>query len=216
MSARSRNRTSSPRRGGGPPLVNPRRPAEDRGEDEQAWRRRTGQAPVSHRRVHLRRTADSGSVAPASSASRHARGPGSQAVAGNDRSAARHSLSGRRLDGTAGRAPPPRQPPQRLHPLPAGAHRADTHHPPVLRASLGRAARRADRPVELSLTLLEALHRRWVLLLRGLGPAEWEVRYLHPEHGREWTLDEALAMYAWHGEHHTAHITTLRTRKGWI
>ena len=70
-------------------------------------------------------------------------------------------------------------------------------------------------PIELSLTLLEALHRRWVLLLRGLGPAQWEARYLHPEHGREWTLDEALAMYAWHGEHHAAHITTLRTRKGW-
>ena len=70
-------------------------------------------------------------------------------------------------------------------------------------------------PVEPSLTLLEALHHRWLLLLRGLGPAQWEVRYLHPEHGCEWTLDEALAMYAWHGEHHTAHITTLRAREGW-
>jgi uncharacterized damage-inducible protein DinB len=70
-------------------------------------------------------------------------------------------------------------------------------------------------PIELSLALLEALHRRWVLLLRSLGPAEWERRYLHPEHGREWSLDEVLAMYAWHGEHHTAHITRLRDRMGW-
>jgi DinB superfamily len=70
-------------------------------------------------------------------------------------------------------------------------------------------------PAELSLSLLEALHRRWVLLLRSFGSAEWELRYMHPEHGREWTLDEALAMYAWHGEHHTAHITGLRTRMGW-
>ncbi len=70
-------------------------------------------------------------------------------------------------------------------------------------------------PLEPSLARLEALHQRWLLLLRGLGPAQWEVRYLHPEHGREWTLDEALAMYAWHGEHHTAHITTLRARRGW-
>ena len=38
---------------------------------------------------------------------------------------------------------------------------------------------------------------------------------MHPEHNREWTLDEALAMYAWHGEHHTAHITRLRERMGW-
>ena len=42
-------------------------------------------------------------------------------------------------------------------------------------------------PAELSLALLEALHRRWVLLLRSLRPAEWEIRYMHPEHGREWT-----------------------------
>ncbi len=70
-------------------------------------------------------------------------------------------------------------------------------------------------PVELSLTLLEALHRRWVLLLRSLTATEWELRYLHPEHGREWALDEVLAMYAWHGEHHTAHITSLRSRLGW-
>lgn len=70
-------------------------------------------------------------------------------------------------------------------------------------------------PTEISLALLEALHRRWTLLLRSLDPAQWEIRYLHPEHGREWTLDEALAMYAWHGEHHTAHITRLRARMGW-
>jgi hypothetical protein len=70
-------------------------------------------------------------------------------------------------------------------------------------------------PIELSLALLEALHTRWVLLLRSLGPTQWERRYLHPEHAREWPLDEVLAMYAWHGEHHTAHITRLRTRMGW-
>ena len=70
-------------------------------------------------------------------------------------------------------------------------------------------------PIEISLALLEALHRRWTLLLRSLGPTEWELRYMHPEHGREWTLDEVLAMYAWHGEHHTAHVTRLRARMGW-
>jgi hypothetical protein len=70
-------------------------------------------------------------------------------------------------------------------------------------------------PIEISLALLEALHRRWLLLLRSLAPADWDRRYLHPEHGREWTLDEVLAMYAWHGDHHTAHVTRLRDRMGW-
>ena len=74
-------------------------------------------------------------------------------------------------------------------------------------------ARRA--PVEPSLQLLEALHRRWVLLLRGLQPADWALRYHHPEHARDWALDEVLAMYAWHGEHHAAHITRLRERMRW-
>jgi hypothetical protein len=70
-------------------------------------------------------------------------------------------------------------------------------------------------PIEVSLSLLEALHRRWVLLLRSLSSSDWALRFLHPEHRREWTLDELLAMYAWHGEHHTAHVTRLRDRKGW-
>jgi hypothetical protein len=71
-------------------------------------------------------------------------------------------------------------------------------------------------PVETSLTMLECLHRRWVLLLRELGPAEFGRRFRHPEHGRSIGLDEVLAMYAWHGRHHVAQITSLRTRMGWI
>jgi hypothetical protein len=70
-------------------------------------------------------------------------------------------------------------------------------------------------PVEISLGLLDALHVRWVLLLRQLKTQDWERTYNHPEHRREWTLDEVLAMYAWHGEHHVAHVTKLRQRQGW-
>jgi hypothetical protein len=70
-------------------------------------------------------------------------------------------------------------------------------------------------PVETSLTLLECLHRRWILLLRELGPAELGRRFRHPEHDRSFGLDEVLAMYAWHGRHHVAHITALRSRMGW-
>lgn len=69
-------------------------------------------------------------------------------------------------------------------------------------------------PVEVSLALLEALHRRWVLLLEGVKPADFARTLNHPENGIM-TLDAVVADYAWHGRHHTAHITTLRERMGW-
>jgi hypothetical protein len=69
-------------------------------------------------------------------------------------------------------------------------------------------------PLDLSLSLLETLHRRWVLVLRNIKPAEWTRRYLHPDVGLM-TLDTALANYAWHGRHHVAHITSLGERLGW-
>lgn len=68
--------------------------------------------------------------------------------------------------------------------------------------------------VETSLVLLEALHERWVLVLRSLEGDQWERRFVHPALG-VMTLDEQLALYAWHGRHHVAHITSLRERNGW-
>ena len=70
-------------------------------------------------------------------------------------------------------------------------------------------------PIEISLDLLESLHRRWVLLLRQLSPADFSRSYVHPEEGREVELNEVLALYAWHGRHHIAQITTLLHRMGW-
>jgi uncharacterized damage-inducible protein DinB len=70
-------------------------------------------------------------------------------------------------------------------------------------------------PVETSLTLLDCLHRRWVLLLRELRAEDFGRRFRHPEHRRSIGLDEVVAMYAWHGRHHVAQITSLRTRMGW-
>jgi hypothetical protein len=69
-------------------------------------------------------------------------------------------------------------------------------------------------PVEVSLALLESLHRRWVLLLRSMTPADFARTFLHSELGPV-TLDRNLALYAWHGDHHVAHITSLRARMGW-
>ena len=64
----------------------------------------------------------------------------------------------------------------------------------------------ASGPVGVSLTLLEALHTRWVALLRSMRASDWTRGYRHPELGAV-SLDKALALYAWHGRHHLAHIT---------
>lgn len=69
-------------------------------------------------------------------------------------------------------------------------------------------------PVEVSLALLESLHRRWVLVLRSLSPLDFARTFRHPE-GRTVTLNCHLHQYAWHGRHHVAHITSLRERMGW-
>lgn len=69
--------------------------------------------------------------------------------------------------------------------------------------------------IEPSLHLLEYLHQRWLMLLRALKPLDFDRQFRHPEHGRVFKLSEMLAMYAWHGRHHVAHITALRERMGW-
>ena len=69
-------------------------------------------------------------------------------------------------------------------------------------------------PVEVSLTLLDSLHDRWVRLLRSLTPEEWKRTFRHPDLGAM-TLEKTLALYAWHGRHHVTHITSLRERSGW-
>src|SRR5262249_39563538 len=61
-------------------------------------------------------------------------------------------------------------------------------------------------PVDVSLALLDALHVRWTAFLRGLTPADFERTFLHPDLGVV-PLDVAVGIYAWHGRHHTAHIT---------
>ena len=69
-------------------------------------------------------------------------------------------------------------------------------------------------PIEVSLNLLESLHERWVLLLRSLKPGDWNKTFRHPELGVV-TLNKTLALYAWHGRHHVAHVTGLRETMGW-
>jgi hypothetical protein len=71
-----------------------------------------------------------------------------------------------------------------------------------------------DTPVEVSLSLLENLHQRWVILLRSLSESSWQRSYRHPQSGIV-VLNQVVGTYAWHGNHHIAHITSLRTRMNW-
>ncbi len=70
-------------------------------------------------------------------------------------------------------------------------------------------------PVDVSVQLLEALHKRWVLFLRTLGEEDLNRKFHHPESKKDFELRTILALYAWHCNHHLAHITSLLERKGW-
>lgn len=70
-------------------------------------------------------------------------------------------------------------------------------------------------PLEVSLALFSALHERWTILLRAMTEADFARTFVHPENGVQ-ALSESLALYAWHSEHHLAHITGLRERRGWV
>jgi hypothetical protein len=71
-------------------------------------------------------------------------------------------------------------------------------------------------PIGLSLDNIKALHAKWVFLLEGMEPGDYRRTFRHPENGRECSLLECLAMYAWHGRHHYAHIEHLKKRRDWI
>jgi hypothetical protein len=93
-----------------------------------------------------------------------------------------------------------------------------TEEEPVIKpydeAAWARLSDAQDGPIDVSMALLSALHTRWVALMRTLKPSQWERTFRHPERGRV-RLDQTLAMYAWHGRHHLAHIQGTRARSGW-
>ena len=69
-------------------------------------------------------------------------------------------------------------------------------------------------PIETSLTILDSVHARMTILLKSLKAEDFSRKFNHPERGAM-TIDSLLALYAWHGPHHVAHITELRKREGW-
>jgi hypothetical protein len=70
-------------------------------------------------------------------------------------------------------------------------------------------------PINISITLLHALHQRWHEFLKNFTEEDYHRTIYHPEHEKEFTLWHLLGMYAWHSRHHVAHITELKNRKGW-
>lgn len=89
--------------------------------------------------------------------------------------------------------------------------------PPTIRPYYeDRWAELADSklPVDISLRLIEGVHARWAALLESMTDEQFARTFIHPESGH-WKLEDALAMYAWHSRHHTAHITNLRDQNGW-
>lgn len=73
----------------------------------------------------------------------------------------------------------------------------------------------SSQPINVSLTLLHALHRRWIRFLESFERHHWDRTIHHPEHKKDITLWDLLGIYSWHSRHHTAHITSLREREGW-
>ena len=69
-------------------------------------------------------------------------------------------------------------------------------------------------PILLSLDLMDALHGRWVWFLRSLKEPDFARTFRHVELGTV-SVNQSIALYAWHGRHHVAHITSLRERMGW-
>jgi hypothetical protein len=70
-------------------------------------------------------------------------------------------------------------------------------------------------PIDLSLNHLEAVHAKLVYLLNGLSREQWLRTFIHPDGNRESTLEENAGRYAWHGNHHLAHIQALADRLNW-
>ena len=70
-------------------------------------------------------------------------------------------------------------------------------------------------PIKTSMLILEGVHERWSVLLKSFTEREWKKSFIHPEKGRELTLYESTGSYAWHGNHHLAHITQLKQRNNW-
>jgi hypothetical protein len=85
---------------------------------------------------------------------------------------------------------------------------------PYEEAKWARLEDSKSTPIATSLALLDAVHDRWLRILRSMSASDFARTLNHPESG-VMNLDQMLALYEWHGRHHVAHVTNLRKRNGW-
>jgi uncharacterized damage-inducible protein DinB len=93
-----------------------------------------------------------------------------------------------------------------------------TENAPVIKAygeKLWATTSETTAPPLVSIALLKALHVKWVILLRSIRATERERFFIHPETKKQISINTLMGTYAWHGEHHLAHITQLRKLKNW-
>ena len=64
-------------------------------------------------------------------------------------------------------------------------------------------------PIKPSMQIIEGVHARLAVLLRGMNKEDLKKTYMHPEYNQEFSLDQAIAQYGWHSNHHLAHISNL-------
>jgi uncharacterized damage-inducible protein DinB len=86
---------------------------------------------------------------------------------------------------------------------------------PYDEAAWAEMADTKNLPINISLTILHALHTRWNEVLKNMSREDLDRTVFHPEHKKEFTLWEFLGLYAWHSRHHVAHVTSLRERMKW-
>ena len=86
---------------------------------------------------------------------------------------------------------------------------------PYLEDKWSKLADVSNVPINISITLLHALHHRWHRLLESMTEDDFKRTVFHPEKEKDITLWDMLLIYAWHGKHHVAHITTLREQNSW-
>ena len=118
------------------------------------------------------------------------------------------------MDRAAGRPSRSRQPPERLRPREARADGGQSDDQAACDQDAFAALPDQRLPIDVSLSLLDSLHARWVVVLKALTPQQFARPLYHPEIGAI-TIDYQVQTYGWHSRHHVAHITRLREREGW-
>ncbi|MEQ9413407.1 MAG: putative metal-dependent hydrolase [Cyclobacteriaceae bacterium] len=93
-----------------------------------------------------------------------------------------------------------------------------TENSPLIKAYDEKAwaeTRETKLDPQISLALLKSLHAKWVALINSFSEEDLLREFTHPETKKNQSLEKMIAMYAWHSNHHLAHITALKQKKGW-